>query len=56
LTTNRNLSEMSTEELEAAAQEAREELNKLSEDEWALAQDASDRLSGALAGATVGRR
>jgi hypothetical protein len=38
--TNRKLSEMTTEELETAAQEAREELEQLTENEGALVQDA----------------
>jgi hypothetical protein len=36
----RKLSEMTTEELEAAAQEAREEIEKLREEDRTLVQDA----------------
>ena len=37
---NRKLSEMTTEELETAAQEAREELEKMTEEERARVRDA----------------
>jgi hypothetical protein len=40
---NRKLSEISTEELEAAAQEARAEIGSVTQDEQALVQDVMSK-------------